>query len=462
VSQHQQSSSEESSNSDQQPSSDATSFGQQPQQQQYQFSNHNSGMQHAHQMSMQPTYVQFSPYPQPGMQYMAFSPQPSQHSFASYDMSQHSPNPTMSPSMSGGFVAPSSARNSADFSAMQHPQYRQVPFAVQGQYPSSQPMYGQQHLRYSTAGTDASSIYPYPLNPSIGSAAGYQQQQQHMQQHSSHPLHMSQPAPTELARGHLAQAKLRDAAGAYDPNARLPLSHSERRRRSTGADQRLPRPPAHSPWALWVGNVPSDATHAELWRFFSTRPPPGLPAPDSEEEKDMLEAEAMFPDLPKPDYNGVGIDSIHLISRSNCCFVNMASKRHLDHAIQVCNGLSLRPADPRCKNLVCRVRKKDDDTKTGVGAQRGKGMHQAWVAEQERLRSETEPAEGDTRVAAGLPASIGDSPKTDKHVQHRASASTTHSASTSSTSSSFLTRHFPKRYFVIKVCSFRRPKPTRH
>jgi hypothetical protein len=161
------------------------------------------------------------------------------------------------------------------------------------------------------------------------------------------------------------------------------------------------------------------------------------------------------PDEPPPDYNSQGIESIHLISRSNCCFVNMASKRHLDHAIKVCNGLSLRPHDPRCRALVCRVRKKEDDNKTGVGAQRGKGMHQNWVKEQEKM---VKLDESTRSQAAGAVASIADSPRSDAPAEKVSaftshSASTVNSVSTNSTTSGFLTRHFPKRYFVVKVSS---------
>lgn len=326
-------------------------------------------------------------------------------------------------------------------------------------------IHNQGPLRYSVSSAGIpSSMSPYTGLPQ--SAAWQQQQQQQHHRHEQHRPHhqyphgghyarpprlQSPPPPPELARGHLAQAKLRDAAGVYDQASRLPLSPTEKRRQLSTGDSKLPRPPSHSPWALWVGNVPSDATHAELWRFFTTRSPPGIPPPGSEEEKEAEQAEALFPPeegRPRPNYNDVGIESIHLISRSNCCFVNMASKRHLDHAIRVCNGLSLRPGDPRCKNLVCRVRKKEDDAKTGVGAQRGKGIHQQWAADQEKRRQAEDGA-----------ALAGEEPGTDSRegdesrpaIRQKSSASTTHSNSTSSTTSSFLTRTFPKRYFILKV-----------
>ena len=75
-----------------------------------------------------------------------------------------------------------------------------------------------------------------------------------------------------------------------------------------------------------------------------------------------------------------------------------------------------------------------DDTKTGVGAQRGRGVHQAYVAEL-AAKAVEEPKS---------PTSVSESGQ-----QH--SISTQNSASTSSTTSSFLTKHFAKRYFILKV-----------
>lgn len=366
-----------------------------------------------------------------------------QAAYMAYDMSQMS-----SPSMSGAYYG-----NGPSFE-QSSPYYRQAFVPMSPAY-SNQPGYSGQHLRYSTAGSDMSSIpYMSSLGQSMGSGfAGGHNRMRSQGQFSA----VSQP--TELARGHLAQAKFRDAVGALDSNQRLPISQSERRRQSTG-EQKLPRPPAHSPWALWAGNIPSDATHAELWQFFASRSPPGPPAPGSEEEQDELESRALYadPQQPPPDYNSQGIESIHLISRSNCCFVNMASKRHLDHAIAVSNGVSLRPYDPRCRTLVCRVRKKDDDNKTGVGAQRGKGMHQNWVKEQEKLGNLPGNAQESVQTAGA--AGDGDSIANPSEIAIAAakasaftshSASTTNSVSTSSTTSGFLSRHFPKRYFVVKV-----------
>ena len=354
--------------------------------------------------------------------------------YANYEVPAIGP---LSPVMPTTFGALSSPQTPLDYSAPPTP-YRHMPFGMPPNYAA--PTYNPNNQRYG----NPDAAYEV-VNQPVGASAS-------QQQYPRMPLGPPQPAlpvmPTELARGHFAQAKLRDAAGAYDPNSRLPLSASERRRQSTGA-QKMPRPPSHSPWALWVGNVPSDSTHTELWRFFSTRPPPGPPIPGSLEAKEALEAEALSgtETISNPDYDSCGIESIHLISRSNCCFVNMSSKRHLEHAIKVCNGQSLRPSDPRCKTLVCRVRKKEDDNKTGVGAQRGKGMHQAWVAaEQDAQKKDSIASVGDSGAFL-LSNKVDNLSRNDMQMGYKRSAT----ASTSSTTSSFLARHFPQRYFILKV-----------
>jgi len=204
-----------------------------------------------------------------------------------------------------------------------------------------------------------------------------------------------------------------------------------------------PNPPAHrSEWVMWAGNVPSDAIHDELWRFFNQPPE----APDGQEENGVL--------------------SIFLISRSSCAFVNYKSEQFLHAAIARFNGVPLRPNDSRCARLVCRVRRKDDDLKAGVGGQRGMGMHTRWVKEQK----------GKQKEAAANDSSVSDDPtstssssvsermahaistvsiSSDEHgdEQVRRGVHAKHSSSSgsyTSTNSSFLTRNFPKRYFILK------------
>ncbi|KAM0789909.1 hypothetical protein ACM66B_006750 [Microbotryomycetes sp. NB124-2] len=237
--------------------------------------------------------------------------------------------------------------------------------------------------------------------------------------------------PPELARGHLAQARFHDAV----------YGDSKRGTQGAGRGSSLPKPPAHSPYALWVGNVPSDATHAELWAFFNTRSPPSA-NPKYAERPDEVDKDV--------DLGSVGIDSIHVINRSNCAFVNYKSSIHLRHAIEVCNGVPLR-MDPRCKDLVCRERKKDEDTKSGVGAQRIGGMHREFVREKRRRDAQIVVMDGDDQeVLQGVEGQRADDDADKVHALRHSTSDTLRSVSTASTSSSFLRKHFEKRYFILK------------
>jgi len=204
-----------------------------------------------------------------------------------------------------------------------------------------------------------------------------------------------------------------------------------------------PNPPTHrSEWVMWAGNVPSDATHDELWRFFS-RPPEH----NSQDDVELT-----------------GVLSIFLISRSSCAFVNFETNSHLHSAIARFNGQPLRPTDPRCPRLVCRVRRKDDDLKAGVGGQRGMGMHTRWIKDQKgKSRDSSDPSDPSTsddlpttpssssdqlvQVMSLLSLSSDEEGRQSSGVKGRNSSS---SGSYASTNSSILTRYFPKRYFILK------------
>lgn len=272
--------------------------------------------------------------------------------------------------------------------------------------------------------------------------------------------------PDALARGSLAQAKLHDQAYNRTTVASA-MRGGESPRRAGQASvamaegrlanrQGLPRPPAHSEYALWVGNVPNDASHEELWQFFCNRPaPPSLsPSQGDEDEPSTNTVPATSSAGGPPPTNSAGVESIHLISRSNCAFVNYSSQRHLDHAISLCHGQALRPLDNRCKPLVCRVRKKDDNVKSGVGAQRIGGMHRGWIEQQQHRAAiasgQAPPYPVKTPIVAPMARRLGEVPAISE-PQKRISTGTAHSASTSSTTSSFLTRYFPKRFFILKV-----------
>jgi len=227
-----------------------------------------------------------------------------------------------------------------------------------------------------------------------------------------------------------------------------------------------------------VGNVPSDASHAELWQFFQTRPTPRM-------------CGVVLSTNPSPyvDLDTNGVESIHLIARSNCAssrscplavslglpnppsalfsparslpragaFVNYLTPLHLRHAIAVSNNVALRPDDARAKKLVCRVRHQGDDARTGVGAQRLGGMHKAFVREQQARMVEAQKAiariEAEQRLAQGQgekadvkreeEESLGPlSPMSAGRSERETSLASIRSGSTTS---SFLAKHFERR-----------------
>ncbi|RSH94142.1 hypothetical protein EHS25_003945 [Saitozyma podzolica] len=191
-----------------------------------------------------------------------------------------------------------------------------------------------------------------------------------------------------------------------------------------------------SDWVMWVGNVPPTTSHEELWKYLSTAISTG-------------------------DTAWRGPSSIFLIARSSCAFVDFWSKEDLDRAVSFFNGRSLRPWDPRCPRMVCRVRRKDDELRAGVGAQRGTGMHRDWVKQQHsRLAPPFQVVEPPTIT----PRSVSPSPavleySTDVDGRRRESSVDPQDGpdtdgksmdSYASTNSSFLARYFPKRVFILK------------
>lgn len=202
-----------------------------------------------------------------------------------------------------------------------------------------------------------------------------------------------------------------------------------------------PNPPAHrSEWVMWVGNVPSDSVHDGLWRFFN-QPPEGY--------------------SPNNDAWASGVLSIFLISRSSCAFVNFDSEQSLHAAIERFNGKQLRPQEARCPKLVCRVRRKDDDLKAGVGGQRGVGLHVQWIKDQKGKAKEA--MKGAPMIASDRPTPTMGNPDPLSRPLASVSLSSDHeslkrahskhsssSGSYASTDSSVLTRYFPKRYFILK------------
>ncbi|KAL1750638.1 YT521-B-like domain-containing protein [Schizophyllum commune] len=165
-----------------------------------------------------------------------------------------------------------------------------------------------------------------------------------------------------------------------------PESNSGSSYRAAGSEPTLvcrpyhPNPPAHR--SEWVGNVPSDATHEELYRFFNVPYAPGE--------------------------NTTGVVFIFPISRSNCAFVNYYGQDPLEEAVERFNGKQLRPNDPRCPGFVCRVRKVYDDLKAGVGAQRGMSIRSKGIRDQNKNKLKAGPPS----VASASSAASKDAPPT--------------------------------------------------
>ncbi|KAJ6453075.1 YT521-B-like domain-containing protein [Mycena sanguinolenta] len=220
-----------------------------------------------------------------------------------------------------------------------------------------------------------------------------------------------------------------------------------------------PNPPAQrSDWVMWAGNVPSDAVHDELWRFF-TQPPDNEGAPVASSSSTLLDSG------PESGSGRNGVGSIFLISRSSCAFVNYDTEADLHAAIARFNGVPLR-ADPRCPRLVCRVRRKDDDLRAGVGGQRGNGMHTRWVKAKQKAQDDSgssltssvsdpgSPSSGSHSLEPSLSAlSLASSdedgaPSRPPLRTHGAGSNS--SGSHASTNSSLLRQHFPQRYFILK------------
>ncbi|TCD70159.1 hypothetical protein EIP91_004629 [Steccherinum ochraceum] len=451
-----------------------------------------------------------------------------------------------------------------------------------------------------------------PVNLRLTTGGGGAGHSASLQQHSASPR-SPYHVPPSVSRGPAQQA-LPDSASLHPPPAFTALSSSSPSASESGsshpeapppitsrpsggtvggATERPgrksyhPSPPAHrSEWVMWAGNVPSDATHDELWRFFNgvgaaapassgsegsggsgtgssgltglsvrsapvgfgpgaggigargmsmrgtpaghggplsaagalginplsagaamspssgrvvsgpaslpsppvLRNPPPTNAPGMQQQSPTSVANASSAGSAQqgspPLYGGVS--SIFLISRSNCAFVNFQSAAYLHAAIARFNGMSLRPHDPRCPRLVCRVRGKDDDMKAGVGGQRGAGMHTRWIKDQrereraalrDRERRDSSSGISDHLTSSGTPGSspsdrprpLGSAsdaedtapaamggpliPAGGKRGHARGKPAPAHSGSSgsyASTNSSILMQYFPKRYFILK------------
>ena len=145
---------------------------------------------------------------------------------------------------------------------------------------------------------------------------------------------------------------------------------------------------------MWAGNVPSDATPDELQDFFNQPLPPRSPSQSGSSTR------------PLQSYGGVA--SVFLIARSNCAFINFETEAQLQAATGRFHGQPIRPNDARCPRLVCRIRRRTDDLKAGVGGQRGSAMHVKWIKEQ---RGKARNIDDTERLSPPLSVSDDDAPE---------------------------------------------------
>lgn len=232
-----------------------------------------------------------------------------------------------------------------------------------------------------------------------------------------------------------------------EPSTRPSLARSQ----SHTSSAHSPAPVPRSQWAMWVGNVPADATDEELFLFFN-QPHQNTP-PDNRETS---------PSTLSPISGGV--TSVFLIGRSNCAFVNFETQSQLESAATTFNGRRLRESDPRGPRLVCRVRKQDDDGHAGVNGQRQANIHVQWVRERQLRTDEARTTAAGSSSKPLLPISrpvtVDDIATQLRFLSTRAVDADTRKQgnvlsedSLGSTTSSLLSKHFPRRFFILKSLS---------
>ncbi|EIM92915.1 uncharacterized protein STEHIDRAFT_144161 [Stereum hirsutum FP-91666 SS1] len=232
-----------------------------------------------------------------------------------------------------------------------------------------------------------------------------------------------------------------------EPSTRPSLARSQSHTSSTHS----PAPVTRSQWAMWVGNVPADATNEELSLFFN-QPHRNTPSDNRETSPSTLSP-----------ISG-GVTSVFLIGRSNCAFVNFESQSQLESAATTFNGRRLREGDSRGPRLVCRVRKQDDDDHAGVNGQRQSNIHVKWLRERQLRTDETTAAVAGNSSKPALPISrpvtVDDIATQLRFLSSRAvdvdarkQGNVLSEDSFGSTTSSLLSRHFPRRFFILKSLS---------
>ncbi|KAJ7028437.1 YT521-B-like domain-containing protein [Mycena alexandri] len=430
-------------------------------------------------MPMSPSYAPYSP--------ASFSPQPHyQMQQLQHHQVQH--HPQHPPHQHGHHVYPGNV-GAHGYAQYAHPSPGgHAQEGVEGGgtwwYVPSQAPQGQQ--QYDTPGQGQGGVSAYPFYHGAPQLDGVGGQHDGGGAYPSSPTYGGGPStPTSSISG--SHSQTHSAGGGASTASGLGAggagggSHGAGRP-PTGREKPLtrrsyhPNPPAHrSEWVMWAGNVPSDAGHDELWRFFTAvdagagAGPSGSASASESALGVTVDAGAAPPHPhPQPQLNPSGVLSIFLISRSSCAFVNYLSAPHLAAAIARFNGVPLRPLDPRCPRLVCRVRRKDDDLRAGVGGQRGMGMHRGWVRdklgkgrEEGGSGGDASSSETDTDLSAlslGSASPLEDSSsELHPHAARRppprplgSTSSSGASGSGASTNSSLLRTYFPQRFFILK------------
>ncbi|KAJ7133479.1 YT521-B-like domain-containing protein [Mycena epipterygia] len=395
--------------------------------------------------------------------YSQYSPDTHSSSYAS-PQPQAPQSPGYSPSASFRYPSPMSP-SYAPYAAQSSPGFSPSP---PGMYPQHPQHHGQQH--YTSPAPDGGTWWYVPSQPQVpsqydpGPSASYPFYPQ-----SSHPTPDGDEYPASPT---YARTSTPSSSSAPPPLSPLPPGREkDPRERPVVRRAYHPNPPAHrSEWVMWAGNVPSDAGHDELWRFFTQ---PHLIDGSSTATSSSSSGSSSSSSTGGGEGSGnagSGVLSIFLISRSSCAFINYETEAHLHIAIERFNGVPLR-ADPRCPRLVCRVRRKDDDLRAGVGGQRGMGMHTRWVkakskgaaaaAAREDSASASDSGTSSSDAARSLAAStsalsLGSSDDNDNdgagpvRPPPRAQTGSNSSGSYASTNSSLLALHFPQRFFILK------------
>lgn len=239
------------------------------------------------------------------------------------------------------------------------------------------------HREYTSAQTNVARPPAFPTNepqsPPLHSPQNSDRYRQHasLGRATSQTGFVSAGAPAEAgAPGPIPENLVSQGVLASAPNAQPTTVRSV---------QNTASQVSRSDHVLWCGNVPADATVEELTSFFSQLPPD---TEASEANVVSESADSLANIEPKADRADHGVLSVFVIARSNCAFVNYATPHHLHRALAYFNGKQLRPFDSRCPKMVCRVRKRDDEAQAGVAGQRNRGIHSAWVRDQQRKARE--------------------------------------------------------------------------